>query len=205
MKLSRSYFWAIAVGLAHPGVGKTTILNRYIQRNFEQFTQPTVGSMFFCKKVTKGDKTYELQIWDTAGQEKFRSITPLYFRDANGIILVCDVTNLSSFNSLRDWMKLIDEQGPKKLGSVYVTIAKIVLGNKADMEDSIKVSETELKQFTDSVGCPYMLTSALTDMGIDQAFGKIIDNIEFSKNGPQGSIIKTVKPVKKAGSDGCKC
>lgn len=68
----------------------------------------------------KADKTYELQIWDTAGQEKFRSITPLYFRDANGIILVCDVTNQTSFNSLRDWIKLIDEQGPKKLGIVVV-------------------------------------------------------------------------------------
>lgn len=97
-------------------MGKTTILNRYITANFEQFTQPTVGSMFFCKKVTKADKVYELQIWDTAGQEKFRSITPLYFRDANGIILVCDVTNQASFNSLRDWVKLIDEQGPKRLG-----------------------------------------------------------------------------------------
>ena len=75
--------------------------------------------MFFCKKVRKGDKVYELQIWDTAGQEKFRSITPLYFRDANGIILVCDVTNQSSFNSLRDWIKLIEEQGPKHLG-IYV-------------------------------------------------------------------------------------
>ena len=76
--------------------------------------------MFFCKKVTKADKTYELQIWDTAGQEKFRSITPLYFRDANGIILVYDVTNPVSFNSLRDWIKLIDEQGPKKLGNLDV-------------------------------------------------------------------------------------
>lgn len=97
-------------------MGKTTILNRYIQHNFEPYTQPTVGSMFFCKKVTKADKTYELQIWDTAGQEKFRSITPLYFRDANGIILVCDMTNQASFNSLRDWIKLIEEQGPKRLG-----------------------------------------------------------------------------------------
>lgn len=84
--------------------------------NFDQFSQPTVGSMFFCKKLIKADKVYELQIWDTAGQEKFRSITPLYFRDANGIILVCDVTNAASFASLREWMKLIEEQGPKRLG-----------------------------------------------------------------------------------------
>jgi small GTP-binding protein len=104
------------VFLGDSGVGKTTILGRYIHRNFEQFTQPTVGTMFFCKKLVKGDKTYELQIWDTAGQEKFRSITPIYFRDANGVILVCDVTNPSSFNSLRDWNKLLDDQGPKDLG-----------------------------------------------------------------------------------------
>lgn len=105
------------VFLGDSGVGKTTILGRYIHRNFEQFTQPTVGTMFFCKKLVKGDKTYELQIWDTAGQEKFRSITPIYFRDAHGVILVCDVTNPSSFNSLREWNKLLDDQGPKELGS----------------------------------------------------------------------------------------
>lgn len=56
------------------------------------------------------------KIWDTAGQEKFRSMTPLYFRDANGVILVFDVTRPSTFASLRGWMKLLEEQGPKKLG-----------------------------------------------------------------------------------------
>lgn len=99
-------------------MGKTTILNRYITHNFDQTSQPTVGSLFWCKKLIKGDKVYELQIWDTAGQEKFRSITPLYFRDANGIILVCDVTNPTSFTSLREWMKLIEDQGPKRVGKV---------------------------------------------------------------------------------------
>ena len=118
MRLSRWCSWETAVSYTYSGVGKTTILNRYIQRNFEQFTHPTIGSMFFCKKVVKENKVYELQIWDTAGQEKFRSITPLYFRDANGVILVCDVTNPSSFSSLREWVKLVEEQGPKQLGTL---------------------------------------------------------------------------------------
>lgn len=161
--------------------------------------------MFFCKKVIKAEKAYELQIWDTAGQEKFRSITPLYFRDANGIILVCDVTNQTTFNSMRDWMKLIDDQGPRNLGIACLTSAKIVLGNKIDLEDSIKVSESDLKEFTDGIGCPYMLTSALADTGIDDAFDKIIDSIEYKKNGAQGSIIRTPVTGKRDAKEGCKC
>lgn len=72
--------------------------------------------MFFCKKIVKENKNYELQIWDTAGQEKFRSITPLYFKDANGVVLVCDLTGKDSFNSLPDWLKMLKEQGPPRLG-----------------------------------------------------------------------------------------
>ena len=64
------------------------------------------------------------------------------------------------------------------------------------MEDSIKVSEDEIRQFANSIGAPYMLTSALTDSGIDQAFSKVIDNIEYQKNGAQGSLI-TAKKAKK--------
>ena len=162
--------------------------------------------MFFCKKISKGDKIYELQIWDTAGQEKFRSITPLYFRDANGVILVCDLTSPSSFNSLRDWVKLLEEQGPKRLGRKRLIKAKIIVGNKVDMQDSIKVQEDDMKAFSDSLGAPYVLTSALTDEGIDQAFQKVIDKIEYVKSEMAGSLI-TGKQMKKKqkGKDGCAC
>lgn len=73
------------------------------------------------------------------------------------------------------------------------------------MEDSIKVTEEELKQFADSIGAPYMLTSALNDTGIDQAFNKIIDNIEYFKNGVPGSLITTKKSMKKPKESNCKC
>lgn len=154
--------------------------------------------MFFCKKINKGDKTYELQIWDTAGQEKFRSITPLYFRDANGVILVCDLTSQSSFNSLREWVKLLEEQGPKKL-------AKIILGNKVDLEDKLKITEPELKQFADSVNSPYMLTSALNDTGIDRAFDKVIENIEHYRTVIQGSMITGGRAKNNKKEKDCKC
>lgn len=154
--------------------------------------------MFFCRKITKGEKTYELQIWDTAGQEKFRSITPLYFRDANGVILVCDVTSQSSFNSLREWTKLLEEQGPKRL-------AKIILGNKIDLEEKIKVTEPEIKQFSEGVNAPYVLTSALNDTGIDRAFDKIIENIEHYRNVMLGSVISAKKMNKSKKDKECKC
>lgn len=75
------------------------------------------------------------------------------------------------------------------------------------MEDSIKVSEADIKQFTDSIGSKYMLTSALTDTGIDEAFNMIIDTIEYTKNAAQGSMIRTATPSKRDNNEngGCKC
>lgn len=126
----------------------------------EKFTNPTVGSMFFMKHMTVNGKECSLQIWDTAGQERFKSITPMFFKDAQGVLLVCDVTDKASLFGLRDWLKLIKDHAPEKIGKTDHNPGMCIAGNKSDLDDAIQVSEPELKEFSDWVGCSYVVTSA---------------------------------------------
>ncbi|KAJ8192404.1 hypothetical protein LV164_008455 [Aspergillus fumigatus] len=108
-------------------------------------------------------KTVKLQIWDTAGQERFRTITSSYYRGAHGICVVYDVTDMDSFNNVKQWLQEIDR---------YATegVNKLLVGNKSDMEDKKVVEYTVAKEFADSLGIPFLETSAKNASNVEQAF-----------------------------------
>lgn len=95
------------------GVGKTSIIDRFIRDEFDptnnvpaSITKPTVGIDFLSRNLTMGSSTYRLQLWDTAGQEKYKSLVPAYLRDANAAIFVYDLTRKESLQNLRNWVQL---------------------------------------------------------------------------------------------------
>ena len=92
------------------------MIQSYLYQLPEKYTNPTVGMMFFQKTLEIDQKEYQLQIWDTGGLERFKAMTQLCFKDASGIILVCDVTDKSSLSGLRDWLKMIQESAPPGIG-----------------------------------------------------------------------------------------
>ena len=100
------------------GVGKTTMISSYISNTPEKFTNPTVGSMFFSKTLKVGSKLHSLQIWDTAGQERFKSMTQMHFQDAQGVLLVFDLTEKSTLFGLRDWIKMVKDRAPENTRSL---------------------------------------------------------------------------------------
>jgi small GTP-binding protein len=108
-------------------------------------------------------KTVKLQIWDTAGQERFRTITSSYYRGAHGIIVVYDVTDQESFNNVKQWFQEIDR---------YATegVNKLLVGNKSDISDKKVVEYTVAKEFADSMGIPFLETSAKSSTNVEQAF-----------------------------------
>ncbi|KAI9752672.1 MAG: GTP-binding protein of the rab [Lichina confinis] len=108
-------------------------------------------------------KTVKLQIWDTAGQERFRTITSSYYRGAHGICVVYDVTDMESFNNVKQWLQEIDR---------YATegVNKLLVGNKSDMADKKVVEYTVAKEFADSLGIPFLETSAKNASNVEQAF-----------------------------------
>ena len=92
------------------------MIQSYLHQLPEKYTNPTVGSMFFQKTISIDGKSHSLQIWDTAGQERFKAMTPMSFKDADGVIMVFDVTDRGSLMGLRDWLTLIKENAPEEVG-----------------------------------------------------------------------------------------
>jgi Ras-related protein Rab-8A len=111
------------------GVGKTCLLLRYANDSFSPSFITTIGIDFKIKNIQVDGKKIKLQIWDTAGQERFRTITTSYFRGAQGVVLVYDVTDRKTFISIRNWMAQIQLHAD-------ANINRILIGNKCDMNDS---------------------------------------------------------------------
>ena len=115
------------------GVGKSCLLLRYSDDSFTSSFITTIGIDFKIKSILVDESKVKLQIWDTAGQERFRTITTAYYRGAMGILLVYDVSEESSFNNVRNWMRQIDQNAAENVN-------RILIGNKSDVDASERVS-----------------------------------------------------------------
>ncbi|CAK8534995.1 unnamed protein product [Lathyrus sativus] len=113
----------------------------------------TIGVDFKIRTVEQDGKTIKLQIWDIAGQERFRTITSSYYRGAHGIIIVYDVTDEESFNNVKQWLSEIDRYASDNVN-------KLLVGNKSDLTANRVVSYDTAKEFADQIGIPFMETSA---------------------------------------------
>jgi len=148
------------------GTGKSSLILRYVNCSFNDSYISTIGVDFKQKIIQLNGSLIKLQIWDTAGQERFRVITNSYYRGANGIIIVYDVTDLESFENAKKWLTEIDRyanEGTKKL----------IIGNKCDLIDSKAVEYSKAKEFADRLGIPLIEVSAKSAANVDQAFESI--------------------------------
>ena len=135
------------------GVGKSCLLLRFSDGSFTTSFITTIGIDFKIKTVELDGKRIKLQIWDTAGQERFRTITTAYYRGAMGILLVYDVTDESSFNNIRNWIRNIEQHASDNVN-------KILVGNKADMDESKRVFSLSLSlSFCSPFICSYLYIS----------------------------------------------
>ena len=158
--------------LGDPGVGKTNIINRFISQQFDSSSNPTLGSTFVEKKIRKGRKVYCLKIWDTTGQEKYRSITKLFIKGAQIVILVYAIDKLETFKNLNIWHEYINEQ----LSDSNYILA--VVGNKKDLILSEEVPEEEGKKYADEKGAFFKEVSAKCDeQGIVKLFENLLDQL----------------------------
>lgn len=115
------------------GVGKSNIFLRYVKNYFDAMSKPTVGVEFGSKEMVIENSHIKAQIWDTAGQERYRSITKAYYKGAKGALLLFDVTNRDSFNSVDRWIEEIKNESDPK-------IVLILIGNKVDLDEKRKVT-----------------------------------------------------------------
>ena len=179
-------------------VGKTCFLMRYTDKTFQDVYMSTIGLDYRLKSmVLKNGKKIKLQIWDTAGQDRFRAITRNYYKGANGVILVYDVTNVQSYDNVKMWVAQIREKAPK---NVVILIA----GNKIDKEERRQVQKEEGQKIADEFGFPFFETSAKEGININETFEEIVEKIDLVYTA-DGKNIKIRKKNKKFGGNrnGC--
>ncbi len=152
--------------LGDSGVGKTCIIKRFVSNSFES-NMITTNAANYCSKMVKFEnlgKSLLFDIWDTAGQEKYRALTKFFYKDAVVVILVYDITRVDSFENMKNyWYKQLQENCDK---SIVIGVA----GNKSDLFVDEKVSESEARDFADKIGAIFELTSAQNNTGIIELF-----------------------------------
>lgn len=168
------------------GVGKTSLVTKYVTKLNPKDVVPTIGASFFSCRITMDDIRVKMQVWDTAGQEKFRSMTPMYYRGANAALLVFDLTNYNTFVDIKSWVTELQR-------NVQDQMVMTLVGNKCDIPERA-VSKEEVIQgflcvihllinrllfqatmYANSIGGYYFETSSLTNQGfhcIEKAFSQ---------------------------------
>eukprot|EP00638_Chattonella_subsalsa_P007155 CAMPEP_0117756976 /NCGR_PEP_ID=MMETSP0947-20121206/14433_1 /TAXON_ID=44440 /ORGANISM="Chattonella subsalsa, Strain CCMP2191" /LENGTH=193 /DNA_ID=CAMNT_0005576735 /DNA_START=35 /DNA_END=616 /DNA_ORIENTATION=- len=158
--------------LGDTGVGKSSLVLRFVTNNFRPYSESTIGASFMSKMIMVNNMPIKFQIWDTAGQEKYHSLAPMYYRGAGAAIVVYDITRESSFKTLKEWISELQTQGPDD-------IAIAIAGNKKDLASQREVSEEEARQYADEIGALFFESSAKDDIAVHEIF------IQLSKRLPE--------------------
>lgn len=151
-------------------VGKSSLVARYTENSFNETGSATIGIDFKIKNIDYEGKIVKLHIWDTAGQEKFKSIVTAYYRGAHGAIVMFDLTDRETFLNVKKWIQDVDRYGPSNLH-------KILVGSKADLERDRKVTEKDINDcLAEYKELEYIETSAKTDTNIGNVFLNLVKN-----------------------------
>ena len=177
--------------IGNSGVGKSSILQRYIQKIFNDSYSSTIGVDFFMKSLTIGDKSIKLQLWDTAGTEKFRSITTGYYRGADAAFVVFDLSSKYSYNSLNEWI-----ESYYKFSNPDVEKNVILIGNKCDLVDKREVTNEEIENFIKNNNINYFEASAKEGKNIDEAFLFIAEKLVKQYANKDNELVKRKDVIK---------
>ncbi|KAJ5619084.1 hypothetical protein N7510_003068 [Penicillium lagena] len=153
------------------GVGKSCCLLRFIEDSFTPSFITTIGIDFKIRNIELDGKRVALQIFDTAGQERFRTITTAYYRHAMGILLVYDVTDERSFYNIRTWLSNVEQHASE-------SAHKILIGNKCDWGEKRAISTEQGQQLADELGISFLEVSAKNNINIEKAFYSLASDIK---------------------------
>lgn len=149
--------------IGNSSVGKSSLLLRFADDVFHDTFLPTIGVDFKIRTIEQAGSVVKLQMWDTAGQEKFKTIVSAYYKGAQGIMFVFDLTDPKSFSDVKSWMAEAERFSHDK-------VVKILVGNKSDMENERMIRREDAQQFADSEGMLYYETSAKTNYNVETLF-----------------------------------
>jgi len=186
------------VVLGDTNVGKSSIVNRLVSNQFaDHGCNPTIGAAFSTHSVSLLDqRIVTFEIWDTAGQEYYRSLTPLYYRGAHVAIIVYDITSEKSFTSARSW---VDELKVNSGPQVLIGLA----GNKLDREVERRVSKTGASKFAQEHGFIFSEVSAKTGSNIVDFFKSLAEKVEVERPETDGGLFLDLKQKSEKKKSGC--
>ena len=187
--------------LGDSGVGKSSLVQRFVHNTFTVGNESTIGASYLSKTIVVGDRTIKFNIWDTAGQEKYRALAPMYYRGSQACVIVYDVTSLASYKSVTGWIRELQSHASSE---VVLALA----ANKSDLAPKSAVSVKEAKALADNVGAVFVETSAKNSMNVHQLFVNIVPKLKFSQSRPSsisepGISLTAQQQLNQAEKKGC--
>lgn len=184
-------------------VGKSSLLLQFSDNSFSDNYVSTIGVDFKIRTVDIDGRQVKLQIWDTAGQERFKSITANYYHGSNAIALVYDITDRKTFDNLRKWIADVDRLATKE-------VCKLIVGNKVDLTAQRAVRTDEGQALADSLGIPFIETSAKTAYNVHEMFIKMCRAIASRQGLSDPSMVNQRKAnfngkAVTTGNNNCNC
>ena len=187
----------VVLGSAY--VGKTSIINRYCNSTFIEDTLSTIGAGFFTRTMNVDGTEVTIMLWDTAGEERFRSVAPSLLRGANGLVLVYDLTNPNSFKDIDLYMEMFLDTCNV---DPTLTLPVLLLGNKCDLNRAITQDTIDEWKKKNRVAFSYDV-SAKTGQNVEDAFQKLVESLVSpaanTENAPIQIVINPSTPRKKEG------
>lgn len=169
------------VFMGDSGVGKSSLATRIACDTFSTYTDATIGASFFAKIIEHNNKRYKFNIWDTAGQEKYSCLVPLYYRNSDAALIVYDITNRETYKKA---ISSIDE-----LRNNSSVSAIIIIGNKSDLESERRVTNKEAKEFCETNDVIFLETSAKNNINIKEILTTLIEKL------PSPNVNENTLPV----------
>jgi len=168
--------------LGDSAVGKSSLVLRFVKKQFFEYQESTIGAAFLTQTVPVDDYVVKFEIWDTAGQERYHSLAPMYYRGAATAVVVYDITNRQSFVRAKSWVKELQRQGNP---NIVIALA----GNKTDKADQRQVDTDEAKTYADDNNIFFMETSAKTNHNVAELFKTIAKKLPKTAPAPRHSGI----------------
>lgn len=190
----KSYQFKLVL-LGDSAVGKSSIVLRFVKKQFFEYQESTIGAAFLTQTIQLSDSIVKFEIWDTAGQERYASLAPMYWRGAAAAVIVYDITNRQSFLRAKGWIKELQRGGAPN-------IVICLTGNKLDLAEQRQVESDEAKAYAEENGILFFETSAKTNTMVNELFRTVA--IKLPKGAPatqaRGNIV--INPEESEGGKG---
>jgi small GTP-binding protein len=184
--------------LGDSAVGKSSLVLRFVKKQFFEYQESTIGAAFLTQTVAVADYVVKFEIWDTAGQERYHSLAPMYYRGAAAAIVVFDITNRNSFVRAKSWVKELQRQGNP---NIVIALA----GNKCDKSAERQIEADEAKAYAEEQNIFYMETSAKSNTNVAEIFKAVAKKLPKSAPPPKptGVIIDPENAAPAKTKSGC--